>query len=94
MQTDELTAEQKKDINKLEVKHFVDSILLGVSSAVTLVLLNIVIVLSVKLLEMPEPVDFAANVFVAILVFRRMLLISKESHDRLIQELKKITDQK
>lgn len=89
-----LTPEQVKALNKLGLKHFFDSLLTGASSAVTLVLLNIVIVLAVKLLDLPTPVEIVANIFAAVLVFRRMLLISKESHDRFIQEANKITDQK
>lgn len=88
----ELTPEQQKQIDKLGLKFLLSSIFNTFHHVVMLIAMNFIIATASVLLE-SKFVLYAGAIGAGIFVFRRMMSIAKESHDRLIQEAKKITDQ-
>ena len=88
------TEEQLKQLDKLHFKFFISSMLNAVYHALLLVAFNVVTTLAVLALELPEFFMYAGALVAGIFVFRRMLSITKESHDRLTLEVKKIYDSK
>ena len=93
METKILTPEQIKALNKLALKFFLASLWNGAYHALLLVMLNFVTTMAVLALELPEFLMYVGAIGAGIFVFRRMLSITKESHDRLILDTKKITEQ-
>ena len=88
-----LTPEQIKALDKLSRNFLLGSVLTGVYHAIMLTLMNVVITLAVLALELPELFMYVGAIVAGVFVFRRMLSITKEKHDRLSLEVKKITEQ-
>jgi hypothetical protein len=93
METKTLTPEQLKALDKLGLKFFLGSLWNAVYHAIMLVLMNVVTTLAVIDLELPDFFMYAGALVAGIFVFRRMLSITKQSHDTFILEVKKITEQ-
>lgn len=88
----ELTKEQREQLNKLGVKFFFNSLFIGVYHAALLVLINFVSTLAILLLGLPEWTMYLAAFVAGVIIFKEMFSKNKASHDRLLLEVKKITD--
>ena len=93
METKELTPEQVKQLNKLALKFFLGSFVNGAYHALMLSLMNLVTMLAVLALELPELLMYVAAIGEGIFVFSRMLSVAKESHDKFVSDAKKITEE-
>lgn len=90
----ELTPEQRKALEKLGLKFLAKSLLTGAHHALMLVVMNFITTTFVVLTQLPEFTMYIFSAAVAIFVFKRMFSITKENHDRLILEAKKIVEPK
>lgn len=88
----EVTPEQQKKLNELGMKYLISSFFNGVHHCLMLLAVNIVTYLAILVLQGPEWVLYATSAGAAIFIFKRMASIGKESHDRLIKEVKKLLD--
>jgi hypothetical protein len=87
-----VTPEKQKEINSVGLKFLVKDFFNGVHHMLLLIVVNVITYLSIALLGGPMWMKILCAAIAAIIIFGRMQRITRASHDRLIQDIKKITD--
>lgn len=88
----EITPEKRKKLDRLGYKFLFVSIVNIVHHVLMLIVLNFICTFGVLIMEWPEWMMYVCSTGATIFVFRRMISITKESRDRLIQDSKKIIE--
>lgn len=88
----EVTPEQQKELNKIGMKYLFRNFINGVHHSLMLITVNFILIMGIPLMDGPMWLVYLLSAASAFFIFRRMNSISKASHDRLLQEIKKIVN--